>query len=89
MANKRQLKRNVNYVCADLFAQALAAQLYGSKEKECDDSMLSSILNVHNDFIRRISHPEPGMKPKNYYKAFRQDFKEQINELIDQINALF
>lgn len=90
MSNKRDLKRYVNYVCSELFAEGLAAQLYGvNKEREHADTVLASILKVHNDFVGRVSHPEPGIAPKTYYGLLKEDFSKQVNELIDQINALF
>ena len=43
---------------------------------------------LHNDFTRRVSHPEPGMKAKAYYKAIVADFNKQIAEVADQITNL-
>lgn len=90
MSSKRSLKRYINYVCSDLFAEALAAQLYGeNKDRGQSDMVLTAVLRVHNDFIRRISHPEPGMSTKTYFKILKEDFSKHVNELADQINALF
>jgi hypothetical protein len=89
MANKRILKRTINYICSDLFAEAVAASLYGEKpNKDNVDALLTSIIIIHNDFISRISHPEPGMKTKTYYKAIIEDFNKQASEIVDQIQNL-
>ena len=40
------------------------------------------------DFIARISHPEPGMEPRLYYKDLREKFSVQVSDIIDQINSL-
>ena len=89
MANKRNLKRNINYVCSDLFAECIATSLYSGKpEKENANALLASILVMHNDFVRRVSHPEPGMTPKAYYKALTADLNKQIDELTDQIGNI-
>ena len=89
MANKRNLKRTINYICSDLFAEAVAASLYGEKpNKDNIDALLSSILIIHNDFLSRVSHPEPGMDKKFYYKAIIEDFNKQASEIIDQIQNL-
>lgn len=89
MANKRILKRTINYICSDLFAEAVAASLYGEKpNKDNIDALLSSILIIHNDFLSRVSHPEPGMDKKVYYKAIIEDFNKQASEIIDQIQNL-
>ena len=89
MANKRNLKRTINYICSDLFAEAVAASLYGEKpNKDNIDALLSPILIIHNDFLSRVSHPEPGMDKKVYYKAIIEDFNKQASEIIDQIQNL-
>ena len=89
MANKRNLKRTINYICSDLFAEAVAASLYGEKpNKDNIDALLSSILIIHNDFLSRVSHPEPGMDKKVYYKAIIEDFNKQASEIIDQIQNI-
>jgi len=89
MASKRDLKRNINYICSDLFAECMAASLYGDNVKNEDvNALLMSIIILKNDFVSRISHPEPGMKTKKYFKALINDFNKQASELIDQISNL-
>ena len=89
MAKKRDLKRTINYICSDLFAEAIASALYGSKDnKESADNLLSTIIITRNDFVARISHPEPGMKPHVYYKALIKDFNVQVSDIIDKIGNL-
>lgn len=89
MAKKRDLKQTINYICSELFAEAVAASLYGTNDnKEVTESLLSSILVTRNDFVKRISHPEPGMNPKVYYGTLISDFNHRTSEIIDQISNL-
>ena len=89
MANKREIKRSINYICSDLIAETVAASLYDKKaSKENLEALLASILIIHDDFIRRVSHPEPGLVPKVYYKAIIEDFNKQVSEIIDHIQNL-
>ncbi len=89
MANKRTLKKTINYICSDLFAECVAASLYSGKPDQEDvNALLASILSIHSDFIRRISHPEPGMKDKEYFQKLMKDFNKQVSEIIDQIGNL-
>ena len=89
MEKKRNLKRTINYICSHLFAEAIAASLYGERpNKDNVDALLTSIIIIHNDFISRVSHPEPGMKTKVYYKAIIEDFNKQASEIVDQIQNL-
>ena len=89
MANKRDLKRTINYITSELFAECVAASLYsGQPEKGDVDSILSSIVMTNSDFIKRISHPEPGIPAKNYFKDLVAEFNKQANEIVDQISNL-
>lgn len=89
MANKRELKRTINYITSDLFAECVAASLYNGKpDKEDVDGILTTIVATNSDFIKRVSHPEPGMKQTDYYKKLIADFNLQTNEIINQISNL-
>ena len=90
MANKKDLKRTINYICSDLFAECIATSLYGSPKPSEEDinALLSSILIINSDYIKRISHPEPGMQPKKYFKVLINDFNKQVGEIVDQISSL-
>lgn len=86
MANKRNLKRNINYVCSELFSEAVAASMHSSKATEEDvNALLASILVIHNDYVRRVSHQEPGLSPKLFYKDLVNNFNKQVSEIVDQV----
>ncbi len=89
MAKKRDLKQTINYVCSDLFAEGVAASLYGTaNNEEAVNNLLSSIIVTRNDFVKRGSHPAPGMTAREYYRQLISDFNQRINEIIDQIGTL-
>lgn len=89
MSNKRDLKHTINYVTSDLFAEGVAASLYGNKNNaENVDALLASIIVMHDHYIRRVSHVEPGMKPKVYFKDLIENFNKEAGEIIDQISNL-
>ena len=90
MANKRSLKKTINLISEELFVECVAASLYGNDVHKHSnaEAVLSSIIKMQSDFTRRISHPEPGMDPKVYYKSLRDKFAGQVSELVDQINNL-
>ena len=84
--NKRQLKRTVNSVCTDLFAECVAASLYSARSNEENaQALLASVVTIHNDFLRRISHPEPGLAAKLYYNQLSKDFNNAVSEVLDHI----
>ena len=89
MANKRSLKHAINLICDELFAEAVAASLYGNEpQKGNAEVLLSSIIRLQADYVSRISHVEPGMKPNQYFKILRQKFSTDAEEIIDQINSI-
>ena len=89
MTNRKDLKRTINYICGELFAECVAASLYGGNpDKQNTEALLTSILRINTDFVKRISHPEPGMPKKEYFKVLIRDFNEQASEIVDQINNI-
>ncbi|MGI6243374.1 MAG: hypothetical protein ACOYJK_07570 [Prevotella sp.] len=90
MAKKKDLKKKINYICSELFAEAVAASLYGTanNNEESLKGLLSTIIITRNDFVNRISHPEPGMEPKKYYDKLVMDFNDCVSDIIDQIGSL-
>ena len=89
MANKRTLKRSINLICDELLIECVAASRYGNEKNEDNrDALLYSIVKLQDNFTRRVSHPEPGMAPKQYYKDLKEKFALQVSEIADQINNL-
>jgi hypothetical protein len=45
------------------------------------------MVKMQMHYLSRVSHPEPGMTPKAYYKDLREKFGKQVTEILDQINS--
>ncbi len=89
MANKRSLKHVINGICEELFAEGVAASLYGTEKSNANtDALLFTILKIQSNFIKRVSHPEPGISAKAYFKDLREKFSAQVSEVADHINTL-
>lgn len=90
MANKRNLKKMLNYVCGELLAECVAAAACSTREDAKDNmnALFKSILRMHSDYVMRVSHPEPGMKPKVYYKVLLNSFSNDVNDVVDQIGNM-
>ena len=88
MANKRKLKKSINLICEALFAECVAASLYGpDPQKDNMQAHVFSIVKLQDYAIRRVSHPEPGISAKKYYDDLREKFTAQASDILDQINA--
>ncbi|MCR5132032.1 MAG: hypothetical protein K6C10_11315 [Prevotella sp.] len=89
MSNKRELKKVINFVCDELFAECVAATLYnGVPDPRNVEALLLNIVDTRNDYISRISHPEPGMPAKQYFNDLKHSFFEHVSEIIDHIGNL-
>ena len=62
----------------------MAASLYG-QNRDSAEALIFSTLKMQDDFISRISHPEPGMPAKVYYKKLREDFATHASEIMDHL----
>lgn len=88
MANRRNLKKNINIICSELFAECVASSYYKKENKKGDaDAVMLRILNVQDEMIKRISHTQPG-NSKLFYKKLYEDFNVQVSEIIDLITNL-
>lgn len=90
MANKRVLKKQINFICSELFAEAIAASNYASRADVSENlnALLKSILRMHSDYIMRVSHPEPGIKAKKYYGLMIDSLNKDVNDVLDQIGNM-
>ena len=84
MAKRKVLKKRINYIVGELFAESLINGKNCADQAKVND-VLADILNTQNEFISRISHTQPG-NVKGFYKKLIQDFNAKANELIDAIS---
>lgn len=88
MANRRRLKKNVNYIAGELFAECLVQSMFNpNTDKEKAEEIMTDILLMQDEYISRISHTQPG-NVKGFYKKFREDFNTKVDEIVDAIGKL-
>lgn len=88
MANRKDLKKAINYIAGELFTECIICSLNISEEgKQKADKVMTDILNMQNEFISRISHTEPG-NVKGFYKKLREDFSTQVDGIVTAIGQL-
>jgi len=85
MAKRRTLKRTINEICTELFAEGVAATL-ATKYPENAEALLKAIIKMESHYVCRVSHVEAGMKPSLYFKDLIEKFNAQAIEIVDQIN---
>lgn len=88
MANKRILKKEIKLVCESLLTESIAQSLYNSVDMGNVEALLYSILKTQSEYLCRVSHVEPGIKAKQYFRCIIKDFDTEVTNIIDQINNL-
>ena len=89
MAKRRELKKGINFLCGELFAECVAIMHYQKPIPQEDvDNVMTSILNLQDDMLNRVSHVEPGIKAKEFFKKLRTDMVERTDEIVEQIKSL-
>lgn len=84
MANRKQLKKSIRKITGELFADCVALSLCQQADRDKLEQLMQEVLNVHNDYVARISHTEPG-SVQMYYKKLKQEFTEKVNDLSERI----
>lgn len=89
MAKRRTIKRKINQICNELMSECIAVSLYCTNvNEENTDALLRTIAKSGRDYVCRVSHPEPGMTAKAYFRELTERFNENVNDIIDHINNL-
>lgn len=88
MASRKELKKNINYIAGELIMECMVNSLYiPGTDKQKADTLMGQILEVQDDFLRRISHTEP-QNAKQFYKRLKTDFNAKVDEIIDALGKL-
>lgn len=89
MAKRKTIKRNIHLICTELWAECVATTLYSTKPCGNNvEALLHSIIKMEREYVSRVSHTEPGLTAKAYFKDLFEKFNSQAGEIVDQINNL-
>ena len=90
MANRRDLKKNVNYItdlAAGLCIVESARAERTEEQRESISKLFLQVIDLKQDIISRISHTEPG-RVKVFYKKLHSDFNSRIEGIFNQLEEL-
>lgn len=88
MASRKNLKKEIGYVIGELFTECMIyTELVPGANKKASDEILIELMNIENEFIKRINHTEPG-NAKVYYRKLYKDFDESIVKVLDKMTKL-
>ncbi len=85
---RREIKKDINSLCGDLFAECVALLQYKKETNKKDvENVMLTILQMQNEMITRLSHVEPG-STKLFFKKMREDLLARTEDIVEQIKAL-
>ena len=87
MANKRELKKSINYIASDLFQECIILKMIKKADNAKADEVLVDILNLQNEFLARANHPQPGAV-KAYYRKLYADFGDAVESIINKMKEM-
>lgn len=76
MANRRQLKKSVKMLTGELFADCVALSMCQQGNKEKLDELMKEVIELHIDYVARISHTERGSEKVFYRNLSKSSLKK-------------
>lgn len=80
MANRRRLKKAINNICSDLMLVNVVVLQDKPQSTEKLETIGQEILALNVEFVKRISHTEPG-SVRLFYAKLRQEFSEKVRNI--------
>jgi hypothetical protein len=92
MASKREIKKDIRYLCEQLILDALeVSEIVGENDKQKVAGIVAEIAVIHNELISRTNHPDGKDNPKlvrAYFRAIYNDLLTECNKIYDKLNQL-
>lgn len=87
MASRKNLKKSIKNICAELFADCVALSMCEGADRAALEELMAEVLAINTEYVTRISHTERGSE-KLFYSKLRSSFAESVRTLSERITAL-
>lgn len=88
MANKRDLKKDINYVLGDIIGVVYEWELENpGKDTKKSQAIVDETIDVFDELISKVNVKNPE-NPKAHYNGIKQELEDKGRALIDKINKL-
>ncbi len=88
MANKRDLKKDLNYVLGDIIEAVYVWELTNpGKDTKKSEKIIDEAIETFDTLITKVNDRNIENK-KKHFKAINAELEKKGRELIDKINAL-
>lgn len=92
MSNKRNLKKDIDYLVFEVISDCLAfSEVHAGKKSDEVTEIITDAVSLRNDLIARVNHPDGKDNPKiikAFYQKVEKDLMEGVNTLFDRLSAL-
>ena len=92
MAKRRILKKEIGVAAGDLFLETLFCKLYvPGTDPEKADVLMARILDMQDNFISRVSHPDgknANKRVQAYFGKLREDLQNEVDAIAAEIGKL-
>jgi len=87
MSSRRKLKKELNYVCGELFADCVVLKMCDTCDAQVLTETMMEVIALKTEYISRISHTQRGCV-KQFYAKLRAEFYEKADALSQKIVSL-
>ena len=88
MANKRDLKKDINYVLGDIIEAVYVWELSNpGKDVKKSEAIIDEAIEVFDELINKVNDRTAEDK-KKHFKAINQELEKKGRALIEKINKL-
>ncbi|WP_459212835.1 hypothetical protein [Aquimarina rhabdastrellae] len=88
MANKRDLKKDINYVFGSIIEMVYAWQISNSgKDVAAGEAIIDEAIEAFDGFISRVNVRDYD-NAATHFKGINQDLENVATALIEKVNAL-
>ncbi|WP_452222400.1 hypothetical protein [Lacinutrix salivirga] len=88
MANKRDLKKDINYVLGDIIEAVYVWELTNpDKDTKKSEAIIDEAITTFDDLITKVNDKSVENK-KAHFKSINAELETKGRALIDKINAL-
>ncbi len=88
MANKRDLKKDINYVLGDIIEEVYVWQLNNpSKDDKSGEEIIDEAISSFDGFMARVNDRNVENASK-HFKSIREDLEKTATGLIKKVNSL-
>ena len=84
MASRRQLKKELNYICGELFADCVVLKMCDTCNEDLLNQTMLEIINLRSEYVSRVSHTEKG-SVKKFYAKLREEFSAKVEAISQKI----